>query len=542
MYKKKLAFLLVFMLLFSGFSVIGCHLGSEQGGQVVFAIWSAPDGVFNFNLHESRYDADSMGPIFDGMLGLNPDLTFYYNLAEEWEIREDGRVFYYKLRDDIYFHDGEPVTTADIRFTFEWMMHQDYTGVRAGNWAKIIGFDDFKAGKTDNVEGIKVLNDREIEFHFAEVDAPAHLSVSTWPISPKHVFEGTPIGELQHHKAITNPIGSGPFKFVRYVEGAFVEMVRNENYHRGIPRLERIIVKVANPDAAQLELLTGGVDAAWMTPNAEDWAVFKDSGFLSIVEYPANSYQYMALHNEHELFQDRRVRQAITYAIDRFSMVEELLDGMGVVQAGHMSSVSWAFNEDLQPRPFDPERARTLLNEAGWTLGDDGILKKDGTRFEFTLDYPTGDPVRENSALIIQKNLRYIGIEVNLNIMDFSALLAKVFPDADGNLGEFDAYLMSWILGADPDASIVWGNDAGWNAWRFVHPDNQRLLDAGRATVDIEKRKLIYDEWQQLIFDENPVVFLYAANEAYVFDSALRGFNPGPFGIWFDLIEWHWAN
>ncbi len=548
MRSKKLVFMLVSLMLLSVFAVSGC--GPEEaadpdpveapGGQVVFALWSAPEGVFNFNLYESRYDLDSMGPIFDGMLGLRPDLTLYNNLAEEWSISEDGLVFSYKLRDDIYFHDGVPVTTADVQFTFEWMMHPDYTGVRAGMWSKILGFEDFNTGKTDTVEGIKVLNDREIEFHFSEIDAPAHSSISTWGISPKHIFEGTPIGELQHHEAITNPIGSGPFMFERFVEGAFVEMVRNPNYHRGVPKLDRIIVRVANADAATLELLTGGVNAAWMMPNKDDWATFKDSGFLSIIEYAQNGYQYMALLNTHELFQDARVRQAITYAIDRQGMVDELLDGMGIVQVGHMSSVSWALNEELEARPFDPTRATELLAEAGWTPGDDGILEKDGKRFSFTLSYPTGNPVRMDSALVIQGNLADVGIEVELEIMEFGALVEKVYPEAGFDYIDYDAYLMGWGLALDPDPSGIWDNDTRWNAWRFTHPDNQRLIDAGRAVVAIEKRMPIYKEWQQLIFDEAPVVFLYASLEAYVFDSALKGFQPHSFGIWYDVHNWHW--
>ncbi len=547
MRSKKLVFMLVFLMLLSVFAVSGC--GPEEvaddpvekpGGQVVFALWSAPEGVFNPNLYESRYDADSMGPIFSGMLGLNPDLTYFNNLAEVWEIREDGLVFYYKLRDDIYFHDGVPVTTADVQFTFEWMMHPDYTGVRAGMWSRILGFEDFNTGKTDTVEGIKVLNDREIEFHFSEIDAPAHLNVSTWDISPKHVFEGTPIGELQHHEAITSPIGSGPFMFERYVEGAFVELVRNPNYHRGAPKLDRIIIRVANADAAQLELLTGGVNAAWMMPNADDWAAFKDSGFLTITEYPQNGYQYMAVLNTHELFQDARVRQALTYAIDRQGMVSELLDGMGIVQVGHMSSVSWAYNKDLKPRPYDPARAKELLKEAGWTPGADGILEKDGKRFSFVLSYPTGNPVRMESALVIQENLRDVGIEVELEIMEFSALVSKVFPKTGFQDIDYEAYLMGWGLAADPDPSGIWDKDVAWNAWRFTHPDSQRLIDAGRSVVEIEKRKPIYYEWQQLVFDEAPIIFLYAPYEAYVFDSALKGFKPNAFGIWYNVENWYW--
>ncbi len=507
----------------------------DDENQLVFAIWSAPEGVFNLNLYESRYDADSFEPLFDGMLGSNPDLSYYYNLAEEYSISDDGLVFYYKLRDDIVFHDGEPVTTADVKFTFEWMSHPDYTGVRADNWQALVGFEEFQSGETDDLEGIKIINDQEIEFHFATVDAPAHFRVSTWGISPKHVFEGTPVGELENHPAITAPIGTGPFKFEQYVEGQYVEWVRNDDYHLGAPKLDRIIIKVANNDVALAELITESVDAAWMEPNLSDWANFEATGFLAIEEYPQNGYQYMGLQNDHPIFGDTKVRQAITYGIDRHSMVEDLLDGMGIVQVGHMSSVSWAYNEDMDAYPYDPEKAKELLAEAGWTPGSDGVLQKDGKKFEFTLSYPTGNPVRMDSALIIQQNLKEIGVEVELDIMDFNALIETVFDNQD-----FDAYLMGWGLAADPDATGIWGEDTAWNACNFRHPDNFRLLAEGRAIVEVEDRKPIYDEWQQLLYDEAPYVFLYASNEAYVYNDALKEFKPNPFAIWYDVKDWHW--
>lgn len=540
--KKRLVLLMVLVVIVA--AIAGCAKPATQPpeqeqpkekSQVVFALWSAPEGVFNYNLYESRYDADSMGPMFEGLLKRNPDLSYKAGLADVWEVKDGGLVFYFKLRDDVFFHDGKKVTTDDVKFTFEWMMHKDYTGVRASNWQYIKGYDAFKKGETTTVEGIKVINEREIEFHFSQIDAPAFGTLSTWPISPKHVFEGTPIGQLKDHPGIKNPIGAGPFKFVRYVPGQFVEMEAFENYHYGRPKLDVIIVKVANADVAVAELLTKSVDAAWVQPNKKDWNNFKGSGFLSIIEYAQNGYQYMGLQNEHPLFNDRRVRQALTYAIDRPGIVKNLLDGMGVVQFGHMSTVSWAFNDKLTYRPYDPEKAKQLLEEAGWVLRNDGFRYKDNKKFSFKLSYPTGNPVRMNSALVIQQNLKDVGIEVVLDIMEFATLSTKVYQNRD-----FEAYLMGWGLAADPDATSIWGPGENWNAVNFNHPRNGELLKAGRSVVEQEKRKPIYDEWQELLFEENPYVWLYAGLEAYVFNGALKEFKPNPFGIWWDVELWHW--
>jgi peptide/nickel transport system substrate-binding protein len=547
---KKLVWLLVCMML--AFVVASCTPAPPpdppkppddpgkpdlSGGTVVFALWSAPEGIFNVNLYQSRYDADSMGPIFDGLLGNNPDLSFYPNLAESYKISDNGLVFSYKLREGLKWHDGKPVTTADVKFTFEWMCHPDYTGVRAGYWKSIEGFEAYNKGEAQEVTGIKVLNAREIEFHFTEVDAPGFQNVSTWAISPKHVFEGTAIADLEKHPAIKSPIGTGPFKFVKYVPGAYLEMERNDNYHLGKPLLDKIIVKVANPDAAQVELITGGVTAAWVQPNKRDFDLYKKEG-LAITEYPQNGYQYMGLWLKEGFFADKAVRQAVTYAIDRFSIVKNLLDDMGIVQVVPMSSVSWGYDKDLKPYPFDPAKAKELLEGAGWKVGSDNFRYKDGKKAQFTLSYPTGNPVRMESALVIQQNLKDVGIDVVLDIMEFSALSNLVYTEKN-----FDAYLMGWGLGADPDASPIWGKASAWSPFHFGfdHPDNERLLNEGRAVVPQEERKPIYKAWQELLYEEAPYVWLYAGNEAYVYNAKLKEFKPNPFGIWFDVEKWYFA-
>ncbi len=242
----------------------------------------------------------------------------------------------------------------------------------------------------------------------------------------------------------------------------------------------------------------------------------------------------MGLQNRHELFNDKRVRQALTLAVDRYSIVDGLLDGMGIVQPGPVSSVSWAFNKDIKPYPYDPDRAEELLAEAGWVPGTDGFLEKDGRKFKFTLTYPTGDKIRMDSALIIQQNLKDIGIEVELDLLDFPTLTAKVADNRD-----FDAVLMAWDMPPDPDGIELWGPDSYFNFINFEHPNNLRLLQEGRSVVLKEERKAIYDRWQELIYDECPYVFLYTSYEAYVHNSGLREFKPNSFGIWYDVIDWH---
>lgn len=558
MFKRSLVVLLALSML-SVLLIAGCDFDLEDAeSQVVIAIWSAPEGLFNTNLSESSYDVYSYDPVFCGMMRYDPHDNYELvpDLAEEMEVSEDGQTLTFTLRDDIYFHDGEPVTAEDVKWTFEWMVHPDYTGVRASMWIAIEGFEEFNVGVDEEVEGywareyedadgetqvkyhapeltgVQVLDERTVEFTLSKVDAPSLINIATWDISPKHVFEGTEIADLELHEAITHPIGAGPFEFVRYEEGQFTEMKAYDNYHLGRPKLDRIIVKVASHDVAQAELITGDTDIAWVQPDASDLAMYEDEG-LQVFRMPANAYQYMGIQMDHPILGDKDVRHAITYAIDRWAMVDNLFDGLGIVQISHMSSVSWAYDPDAEPLPFDPEKAAELLDDAGWELGDDGFRYKDGEKLALSLAYPTGNVPRENSAEIIQQMLADVGIQLELDIMDFAALIPKVYDEQD-----FDLYLMGWSLAMEPDPSGIWLSTDHWNAVNFINEESDQLIVEGRATLDQDERIPMYHEWQQILLEEAPYVWLYAEEEVWVAGSHINNFVPDAFDPYWDIWLW----
>lgn len=539
MFKKGLIVILA-LLIVSALLVAGCAQAPEEEeeaakNQVVIALWSAPEGLFNPNLWESIYDDHSANPVFAGMMRYDPDNNYELiaDLAESMEISDDNLSITFVLRDDIYFHDGEKVTAEDVKWTFEWMCHPDYTGVRASMWAFIEGFEAFNTGAADELTGIEIIDERTISFTLTQIDAPSLTQIATWPISPKHVFEGTAIADLETHPAITHPIGAGPFQFVRYVEGQFTEMEAFDDYFRGRPPLDRIIVKVITAEVAQAQALTGEADIIWVQPNAKDFEMYEEAG-LNIHAMPANAYQYMAIKQDHPILSNKLVRHAITYALDRQAMVENLFDGMAVQQVSHMSSVSWGYDPEIKPLPFDPAKAAELLDEAGWVLGAGGIRYKGGQPLELTLSYPTGNPARMRNAEIIQQMLGEVGIKINLDIKEISALGSQVFFERT-----FDLYLMGWSLAMDPDPSGIWLSTDEWNAAGFEHPDNDRLIFAGRATLDQDERFDIYQEWQRLLVEEAPYVWFYAEKEAWVSNPRVLNFRPDSFGLYWDV--WKWA-
>ena len=346
----------------------------EGADQAIIAVWSAPEGKLNPNLSESVYDVYSYEPVFAGLMRYDPDNNYELvpELAKSIDVSDDNLTITFELRDDVFFHDGVPFTAEDVKFTFEWMCHPDYTGVRASYWADFVGFEEFNSGEADDLAGVEVVDDYTVIFRLAQVDAPVLGRLATWGISPKHVFAGKSIADLGlGHPAVINPIGAGPYKFVRYVDGQFSEMEAYEGFHRGKPALNRIIVKVAAAEVAQAELVTGETDIAWVQPDVRDFELYEAEG-LVIHDMPANAYQYMGVQLDHPILSDKRVRHAITYALDRQAMVDNLFDGLALEQVCHMSSVSWAYDPTIKPLPFDPAKAAELLDEAGWRMGSDG--------------------------------------------------------------------------------------------------------------------------------------------------------------------------
>jgi len=537
--KKSLVLFLALVMLTFGLFAVGCEpdviendvVDEEdpdvddpvEDNDIVMAIWSAPEGLFNMNLYESAYDAyAAVDPCFTGLMTHDPDADYELipKLAESMEVSDDEMTFSYTLREDVYFHDGEPVTTEDVKWTFEWMMDEDYTGVRAAYW--------------EAIEEIEIEDERTIHFHLSEVDAPALIRISTWGISPKHVFEGTPIAELEEHPNVTQePIGAGPFKLVDYVEGQYTILEAFDDYVHGRPGIDQITVKVASSDAQLAELVTGASDLAWVQPERAEFDTYIEEG-LEVVSYPANAYQYMGFDLDHPFLEDVEVRHAITKGLDRGEMVDALFDGMGSVQVSHMSMVSWAYDEDLDPLPYDPEAANELLDDAGWEMDDDGYrYNEDGERLEFALSYPSGNVPRERNAEIIQDMLSDIGIAIELDMMEFTTLSDAVFEERD-----FDLYLMGWSLAIEPDPAGIWLSDDHWNAVGFDHPDNDELIMEGRRTTDLDERSEIYEEWQQLLVDEAPYVWLYAEDEAFVHTPDLQNFQGDAFSMWWNAHEW----
>lgn len=495
----------------------------EDGGTLNLSMYSAPKGIFNPVVYEDQYDANVIGLVFNGLLKLNEKLEYVPDLAEKFTVSPDNKTITFTLRKDVKWHDGKPFTARDVLFTFKTLLDPKYPGVRAGDYMDIVGAEEYRAGKAKEIAGIKVNGDFEISFTTREPSAPI-IERLAFPIIPEHVFVGSDISKIAEHPATKLPVGTGPFKFVGYKTDQYVELVRNENYFGGKPHIEKVVYKIVNQEVALGQLQNGEIDYALAKP--ADMKVLSTMQNVKLNEQPQFGYQYMGFNHRNPVLKDKRVRQAFMYAINRQAIVDKLLGGKGTVMNSHMPPVSWAYDaRSLNEYKFDPAKAAALLAEAGWKEKNaEGYLTRDGKVLEFTLKYPTGNKVREQSATLIQDNLKAVGVKINLESMEFATLAKQVFDEQKADL-----WLMGWGLSTDPDPAGIflvtkdnkWAQVTGWD-----HPKNKELIEKGVRVLKVDERKPIYVEWSKLVNDELPYAFLYSQNDIHAMSNRVQGWNP----------------
>lgn len=516
---------------------------------IVYAMWSSPDGFFNPALSNTTYDGSVNGLIYDSLIGYDEQMNMIPAMAKTWSVSADEKTLTFELRDEMKWHDGKEVTPADVVFTFQSLADQGYTGAYGSTVEGIVGYDEYHNGTQDSISGIRV-DGQKISIELKDVYAPALMNIGQFGIIPKHIWSTTPVAQWQNaSELLSNPIGCGPYKFVEFEEGHHLKLVANDNYFDGPIATKNFIFKITSRDSVQVEIENGEVDIAEvsdMKPNDIDDLETKG---IEIVSFPNNLIQYMGFNLRDERFQDIKVRSAFMHGINRKLMVDALVGGKGQLINTPMIPTGWAYPSEssLNPYEYDVEKAKALLAESGWQDRDsDGILEdENGNDFKVVLTYPSGDKAREDSAPIIQSYMKDLGIDMELEMLEFKATMAKVV----GN-HEFDMYLMGNSLDSDPDPKPYWhstamSNEKGVYAWNIAGFKNEKadeLMELGLATTDQSKRKTIYNDFGILMNQELPWVTLYSKDIIMAHNPKLRNYTPSTYTRFINVEDWKIEN
>lgn len=536
--------------------------GPQMGGTIVGAMDTPPSGQFNPTFYEEAYEANIIDFVYEGLVGQNDSLEFIPELAKEWEFNDDQSEVTFFLQENVTWHDGEPFTADDVVFTYKLLSSPGYIeagGIRTYIAENLLSYDEYSAGETDEFQGVVAVDDHTVTFKFKQPHVMA-LSDASFPIIAEHVFSDVPIEDIPAHPASREAgqvIGTGPFKFTEMIQGEQYVLEKNADYWDGEPYLDSVVWKVVD-QAVILGLLENGEIDFVADPNgfqAADYETVAAMEHVEIIEQPDFGYQIMGFmfHHgpvmdksqwvENPKVKDQKVRQAIAYAINRQGIIDGLLYGRGSVQNSPIATQFWAY-DDTNPESydFDPEKAKSLLDEAGYVDVDgDGMREApDGNEWVLNLHYPLGNQIRERSAPIIAEFLGEVGISVEIAQPKEAPVY---FDDLDHNTENMDIFLIGWSLDSgDPDPGGIWRSDVPYNYPRWNNAEADALLNDAISPPEAfeqEYRKEVYSEWQVMFGEDLPAVILYAANSLWAHNSRLQGVDVLPYTFYNNPHLWY---
>lgn len=462
--------------------------------------------------------------IYNGLVKYDKDLNIVGDLAESWDISEDGLVITFHLREGVKWHDGHPFTAGDVLFTYQVTIDPGTPTAYSGDFLK--------------VKKAEVLDDHTFRVTYDRPFAPALTSWSA-SVLPGHLLKEK---DITSAPLARRPVGTGPYMFKEWKTGQKIVLISNPDYFEGRPYIDGYIMRII-PDTATmfLELRAKGIDRMNLTPlqyaRQTENRVFHRN--FNKYRYPSFSYTYLGYNLKNPLFKEKYVRQAISYAINKEEIIQGVLLGLGRVATGPFTPNTWVYNPRVKKYPYNPQKARHLLAEAGWKDTDgDGILDKNGEPFAFEIITNQGNELRAKCAEIIQRRLADIGISVKIRIIEWAAFIKQFI-----NKRKFDATILGWTVPLDPDIYDVWHSSkmgpAELNFISFKNNEVDVLLEKGRSSFDRNERKRCYDRIQEILAEEQPCTFLYVPDALPIINARFRGIEPAPIGIGHNFIKWY---
>ncbi|MEF8793678.1 peptide-binding protein [Thiohalorhabdus sp.] len=499
--------------------------GPAYGGERITAMGAEASNLIPFMAGDSASSRVG-GLIHTTLLRYNGDLELAGEAAESWEVTDGGKTITFRLREDARFSDGEPLTSEDVAFTWRTVVDPE-TQTPYGS--------DYK-----RVSEVETPDPHTFVVHYDEPYAPALSTWASLAIMPAHILADQDINDTPFAR---DPVGAGPYKLHRWQAGQSIDLTRHEGWFRRRAYIDKVTFRVIPDKTTQfLELTAGNIDQMSPAP-ATFLRTFPERPDLreriATYKYLGNNYTYLGFNLRREPFTDRRVRRAIAHAIDR----EELIKGVMLGQARRIAApykpgTRW-YPDGIAPYAYDPDKARALLAEAGWTDSDgDGVRDKGGKRLSFEIITNNDNKQRKIAATLIQRRLKKVGIEVDLRLVEWATFISQFINPQD-----FDAVILGWSLSPDPDQYSIWHSsqqDPGeFNFVGLEDPDVDRLLEAGLKTFDAAERERIYHDFARELLEATPIVYLYAPLSLAAVHKRIRGIEPAPAGIEYNVEDWY---
>jgi len=510
----------------------------RRGGQVVVGLSQEPT-VFNPLRPHIEVDRGVHFGIFDSLWRTDERAQFVPNLAVEIPsvknggIAKNGLEYTFRLKKGVAWHDGKPFTSRDVKFTWELV-----TSPKFGAFTKV-GFDAVASMETPDESTVRV--------RLKEPFAPFLTAWGDAWIVPAHLLESVPDPNTAEFNT-RSPIGTGPFKFGSRVAGDHLVLVANPDYHGGPPYLERVIFKYI-PDLTVLytQFKTGAIDVTGLQGiSAEFYAEAKGLPGVTLHLHHSPSVEYIYFNYGKPWFKERPVRQALYHATDKRAIIEQVYYGVPKPVEGYLPSTSWAYNADLPKHEYNPEKAKQILDEAGWRPGPDGVRTKGGVRLGFTNSTTSGNKLREQAQALLQQNWRAVGVDMQISNMPAAVIWGEFYVKS-----KFDSLMVGIqaSVGDDPDCLnrihskyIAAETGSGRNVSQYKHPQVDRLLEDGVREVDRARRRAIYLKVQEVLRADLAYLPIFSYVRIEGVKEGLLNYKPNSnvlHNTW-NMYEWGW--
>lgn len=466
--------------------------------------------------------------MIDEELQYVPELVTEVPTLENGGISEDGLAYTFHLRDDVQWHDGEPFTAEDVVFTYEMLVHPDVPVRGRVGWNQISSVD--------------TPDEHTVVFNFDSVDAAFLDRVAIVTMLPQHILGDVPPAELVTNEWFqTNDPGLGPFQFVEWQPGNFIRVERNPNFYKeGLPHLDQIILKIitdANTLTNQLD--TSEIDMRFRMLN-DQVEIIDQMPHIELISTNATSPWIIWVNNEDPALGETAVRLALNYGFDRIGLAESVLKGLVQPAYDLIPPFSWAYDEEaVEEYPHDPDRARQLLEEAGWVdEDDDGVREKDDMELSFDMLNIAGEPERVQILSFIQDQWRDIGVEVNIQNVDVATMWGNALPNGEYDMGY--SYTGRYADPADLAQHYLCPENQPTTNWgSYCNPELDEVLLAAQATVDRDERADLYAQALEMISEDPAYVFVGWRTDHTPINLRVEGYEPatGYLEMW-NAEEW----
>ena len=493
-------------------------------------------------------DSNVQCMIFSFLVMPDENLNYVGDLAESWEITNEGTVYTFKLRDGVKWHDGEAFNADDVIFTLTALAHPNYHGGNDSRVMSIVGAPEYQAGDAESVAGLKKIDDLTVEVTLSQPNA-AFLANMYTAMLPEHILGEVDPGEWGNDDFNRAPIGNGKYKFVEWKPGQYITLERNEDYFGTKPSIKNVTVQFGADTTLVAALMNGEIDVLYNLPASEIENV-EAMPNSSVYTYEQMTVSYIGLNQLVPALADHNVREALAHAIDKQTLVDTCIgEGLAFVCEDVFPSNHWSHSENVTVYEYNPELSKQLLEKAGYTMGSNGYYEKDGEVLHLTFDMASSSADSKAMAALLQQYFKAVGVSMEVIEQDFATLAyTKLLPGEateETTADSFQMYTLGFGVEADPEEyNEYFSTSKGAGSWNFIHYSNPKvdeLFDKQLLLSDPAERTAAFNEIAELISQDIPWIPLFNKAGVTGLSSKVQNYTADFRGAFFQIEKWNVA-